>query len=130
MVIMNRFFIACLLVVCTTSSTAFLLAAIGSLFDQFATIGLAFLIAAIAAVASAIIVALWVVPIHLMFVKYNVAGLGWYITLSLVPGLAFPVLYSILVETDIPGVVFASCLMAAILSAVVFWYVAVNGQPK
>ncbi|MCQ4261165.1 hypothetical protein [Stutzerimonas stutzeri] len=130
MVIMNRFFMACLLAVCTTSSTAFLLAAIGSLFDERATIGLAFLFAAIAAIVSVITVAVWVVPIHLMFVKFYVVGLGWYIILSLVPGLVFPILYSVWAEIDFSGTIFAGCLVAGILSSVVFWYVAVSGQSK
>lgn len=127
---MKRILTACLLIICTTSSTAFLLTAIGSLFNEFATIGLAFFIASIAAVVSAIIVAALVVPIHLIFEKYHVVGLGWYIILSLVPGLAFPVLYSIWADIDYSGIIFASCLMAGILSAVVFWYVAVSGQSK
>ena len=127
---MKRILIASLLVIFATSLTAFLLTAIGSLFEEFSTIGLAFIIAAIAATVSAIIVAVWVVPIHLMFVKYNVVGLGWYVILFLVPGLVFPMLYSVWAEIDFSGINFASCVMAGILSAVVFWYVAVSGQSK
>ena len=127
---MKRILTACLLVIFTTSLTAFLLTAISSFFEEFSTIGLAFLIAAIAAIVSAVVVAVWVVPIHLMFVNYNVVGLGWYIILALVPGLVFPMLYSVWAEIDFSGINFASCVMAGILSAVVFWYVAVSGQSK
>lgn len=127
---MKRILTASLLVIFATSLTAFLLTAIGSLFDEFSTIGLAFIIAAIAATVSAMIVVVWVVPIHLMFVKYNVVGFGWYIILSLVPGLVFPMLYSVWAEIDFSGINFASCVVAGILSAVVFWYVAVSGQSK
>lgn len=89
---MNRIFIASLLVIFITSMTDFLLTAISSFFDEFATIKLSVLIAAIAVVVSAVIVAVWVVPIHLILIKYNVACAGWYVLLSLVPGLVIPVI--------------------------------------
>lgn len=127
---MKRILTACLLVIFATSLTAFLLVVISSVFDKFATIRFAFLIAAIAAIISAIIVAVWVVPIHLIFIKYHVVGLGWYILMSLVPSLTFPVLYSKWVEVGFSIIMFASCLAAGILSAVVFWYFAVSGQSK
>lgn len=128
MIIMKRFFIACLLVIFTTSLIAFLLTAVSSLFDGFSTINFAVLVATIAGAVSVVIVVVWVAPIYLILVKRNVVGLGWYILLSLVPSLAFPVFYSMWAEIDFEATIFASCLISGTASALVFWYVAVRNQ--
>ena len=127
---MIRFVAACLLAVFTVSLVAFSIELISSVFDEYATIKTALLIAFIAGVVSAVITAIWVVPMHMILAKYNFVSLGWYVALSVVASLAFSVFYSMWAEIKFDIALYASCFAAGMLSSIVFWYIAVCKKHK
>jgi hypothetical protein len=125
---MIRFFAACLLAVFTVSLVAFSIVLIGS--GEYATVETALFIAFIAGVVSAVITAIWVVPMHMILEKYNFVSLGWYVALSVVASLAFSVFYRMWAEIKFDIALYASCLVAGVLSSIVFWYIAVCNKYK
>lgn len=127
---MIRFVAACLLAVFTVSLVAFSIVLITSIFDEYATIKTALLIALVAGVVSAVITAIWVVPIHMLLAKYNFVSLGWYVALSVVASLAFSVFYNMWAGIKFDIALYASCIVAGILSSIVFWYIAVFERYK
>ncbi|RRV11845.1 hypothetical protein EGJ28_10585 [Stutzerimonas xanthomarina] len=125
---MIRFVAACLLAVFTVSLFAFSIVLIGS--GEYATVKTALLIAFIAGVASAVIIAIWVVPMHMILEKYNFFRLSCYVALSVVASLAFSVFYGMWAEIKFDIALYASCLVVGVLSSIVFWYIAVCKKHK
>ncbi|MEK0363551.1 hypothetical protein [Pseudomonas sp. CBC3] len=125
---MIRFVAACLLAVFTVSLVAFSIVLIDS--GEYATLKTALIIAFIAGVVSAVITAIWVVPMHMILEKHNFVSLGWYVALSVVASLAFSVFYRIWAEIEFDIASYASCLVAGVLSSIVFWYIAVCNKYK
>ena len=87
-------------------------------------IGTVLLFSSAAAVYSAMVIALWAIPIHFLLMRLNKAAYGWYAFTALIPSIVFSVIYSQWAVTSILDIFIFCCITGAIGSTV-FWYCAV-----